>query len=446
MDRARVEIVVTPLVAFAALAAGLRVGASDTLRAAVVYGAPASKDALVWQLAIVADDRGVREALSVTDLVVVARRRAEIVTWRGSSNADGIAEARLAFPDAREGDTIQLEIHGAGTLLAAGSATVPPAWRDVAHGIIARATRKDGAIALDVAPLGGRLPVGFPGSLFVRATDRAGQPLANVTIDVEPEPGLEVNAPQVVTCASGWAEIVATPTFHVASLSLHAHARAGNAADGDLDGLWYGSVPVAGAASHVAAPLRIPSGKSRAIDVFAAGTRGQIYAELDDEHGRLAAQILEAPRGAIDVPALSPGLYWLVTSSEARGAETLGGGALARPLLVDDGARAACDVGATLAASSASTGFPRTVVLDGFAGRKEQMRARHRLGTTIGLSALVVAAVLEGLLLLGAARRGAVDVAPALRKRAPALSLAIALLASFLGFALLAALVLYGGG
>ncbi len=437
MDRARAAIVLVPLAAFATLAVGLRIGASDALLGAVVYAAPLAKDAraLALQVATVADDRGVREARAISDLTVVAMRGGDRALWRGASNADGIAEARVELPGLREGDVIRLEIRGAGVLLAEGRVAEPRAWRDVVRPTFARATRREGPIVLDVAPIGGRLAVGFPGSLMVRATDRAGRALADVPIDVEPEPGLDVTAPRVQTCASGWAEIVATPTFHIVGLSLHARF-------GDTDGLWYGGVPVAGAASHIDAPSRIAPNKARTVDVHAAGSHGAIYAEVDDVHGRIAAQVLEAPRGALELPALAPGLYWLVTSSEARGAESLTGGSLARPVLVEAETRANCDVGAELAASTAA-GFPREVILDGFAGKREHARSRHRLGATIGLSALALAAALEALLLVRAARKGA-ELSPSLTRRAPAGSVAIALLAGMLGFALLAALVLYG--
>jgi len=409
-----------------------------------VYAAPLPKDAraLALQVATLADDHGVKEMRALSDLTVVAQRGQERVEWRGASNADGIAEARLPFAQLNDGDAIRLEIRGGDVLLAAGRLEPAHPWGDVVRPTFARATKREGAVVLDVAPVGTRLAVGFPGSLWVRATDRTGRALAGVTIEVEPEPGLDVAATRVVTCAAGWAEIVATPMFHIIGMSLHARASGADGADG-AEGLWYGGIPVAGAASHVASPPRLPPGQAKTLDVFAAGTRGQLYAELDDERGRVAAQVLEAPRAAFELPPLAPGLYWLVTSSEARGAESLTGGSLAVPVLVGSADRAACDVGATLALSGAA-GFPRTMVLDGFAGRREHARERHRLGATIGLSALVVAAALEALLLLRAARKGA-ELGPALMRRAPAGSIAIALLAGLLGFALLAALLLYRG-
>jgi hypothetical protein len=443
MNARQIAMIVTPLAAMAALAAAMHVGASSATRAAIVSGAPRAKgsDALVWQIAVYADDGGIREALVVPDLAVVARHGRGAARFEGATNADGVAEARLAFASGEApgpGDDLWIEVQGLGEVLASGRAAWGPGWSIAPHAAWARATRREGAILLDVAPLGGRVPAGFPGSLFVRATDAAtGALLAGVGLDVEPEPGLEVPGSHVVTCASGWAEIVATPTFHVAGMSIHA-------TKGARDGLWFGGIPVAGGASHVAAPLRIDPGAARRIDVTAAGPRGEIYTEIDDSTGRAAAQILGAPRGAIDLPPLAEGMYWIVTSNEARGAESLEGAAIARPVLVQKERRDPCDSGALLAASAA-TPFVRWTALDGFGDRRRAASGRRRLGLAIGLSALAIAGLLEALLVLGSARRGA-ELAPSLVKKSPAGGVAIAILACLLGFALIAALLLYRGG
>jgi hypothetical protein len=278
--------------------------------------------------------------------------------------------------------------------------------------------------------------VGFPGSVWVRATDAAGQPLESVTLAVEPEPGLEVTNARATTCASGWAEILVTPTFHTAGVSIHARAEG-------ADGLWYGAVPVIGGGSFVALPSRLEPNTLRTVDVHGAKTRGPIYVELDDGHGRIRAEVLESPRGAFEIPPLAAGTYWLVTSSEPSGAEALAGGAGAVPFVVEPPGRPSCDIGAALALATPA-GFPRTIGLDGFAAQRGHARKRQRLGATIGVSALAIGAMLETLLLLRAAKQGAA-LSPRLTKRAPAMSLAMALLAALLGFALLAALVLYRG-
>jgi hypothetical protein len=228
---------------------------------------------------------------------------------------------------------------------------------------------------------------------------------------------------------------VVTPTFHVTGVSLHAKK------DG-AEGLWFGAVPVAGGASGVAAPLRVAPNAARGVAVTGAGARTTIYAEIDDPEGRVAAAILEGPNAVLEIPPLAEGLYWIATSSDPRGAETLEGGSLARPLLVSREELDACALGAKLA-PTAATGFVRTIILDGLPARREAVRARQRLGTAIGLGALAIAALLEGLLVVGAARRPKIDLDPRFARESPAGSVAIGLLATVLGFAFLAALLLY---
>jgi hypothetical protein len=437
-SRARsIAIAVTPLVAMATLAAGLRVGAPDSTRAAIVLAAPAAhgSNVLAWQIHTLLEDRRVRESISVPGLVVTARSGSATVEWRGDSNADGIAEARLAFGTPEPPREVWVEVRDGRELLAAGSAAVPAAWTGIAHASPAHASRRDGTIAIDVMALGGRLAAGFPGSLWVRTTDRAtGAPLGGVALDAEPEPGLDVTASHVVTCANGWAELVATPTFHVTGLSLHAKKEG-------KDGFWYGGAPVAAGASHVAAPMSLSPGAARGVEVTAGGARATIYAEVDDAEGRLFATTLTGPKTTLDVPPLAPGLYWIVTSNDPRDAETASSTALARPVLVSAEKVDACALGAKLA-TSVATGFPRTAVVDGFSGRSQHAFERRRLGTAIGLSALVLAALLEGLLISSAARRAKADL-PRFSGKSPAGSLAIALLVALLGFALVAALLLY---
>jgi hypothetical protein len=92
-----------PVVAVAALMVGLRVGASDAVRAAVVFGAPPARAAaggetrLAWQVLTFRDDRGVRETLALKGLSVTARARGQEARWTGESNEDGVAEVSLAF-------------------------------------------------------------------------------------------------------------------------------------------------------------------------------------------------------------------------------------------------------------------------------------------------------------------------------------------------------------
>jgi hypothetical protein len=440
MDRTKFAIVVTPLAAIVTLAIGLRVGASGGSRAAIVSGAPLARGShtLAWQVAVFAEDLGAREAVALSDLALIARHGVESATFHGATNSDGIAEVILTLPSLHEGDELSLEIRGAGELLGSGNVAWGPTWNATPHSAITTPTRRDGTIALDVAPLGGRLVAGFPTAVWIRATDRAtGKALGGVSLEAEPEPGLEIPAPHATTCANGWAEIVATATYHVLGMSLHASKEG-------ADGLWFGGLPVAAGASHVALPQRIAPDQPRTVDVTGPSMRGTIYAEIDDASGRAFAQILNLPRSTLSLPPLAEGLYWIVTANEPVGAESLEGGAVARPLLVTKDALRACETGALLSASAAP-GFPRWTALDGFASRRDAREKRRGRGLFIGLVGLAVAAALETLLVVRAARRGRGDLAPALTRGSPAGGLAIGLLAVLLGFALLAAILLYRG-
>jgi hypothetical protein len=443
MNARSAAITLTPLATMIALGAGLRVGASDRETAAIVFGAPLAtgSHALAWQIAVSSDDRGIREPVVVPDLEVTASHAGTTARWRGATNADGIAEAHVELPGLTEGGEVHLEVRAARDALAVGPAAWGPAWSEAPRAAWARPARKDGPIALDVAPVGERLPVGFAGVVGVRATDRAtGAPLGGVTIDVEPEPGLEVTASRVTTCANGWGAIGARPTFQVTGMSLHAQT-------GGREGAWFGGVPTAGGASHASVPMRIAPGEARAVPIDAASPRGALYAEIDDPRGRRVAQVLAAPRALLDAPPLAEGLYWIVTSNEARGAEALARGSVAQPFVVARASgdeRDACTDLAVLAQGAAPR-FPRWIALDGFAGRRERARARHARGTAIGLLALAIGGALEALLVLGSARRSGEDLPAAMVRRSPAGNVAIGVLAALLGFALLAALLVYWG-
>src|SRR5690606_22434557 len=69
-----VLVVAAPIVSVATLMIGLRVGAEDAVRAAVVMGAPPARalpdgtTALAWQLLTLVHDRGVRETIPIDGL------------------------------------------------------------------------------------------------------------------------------------------------------------------------------------------------------------------------------------------------------------------------------------------------------------------------------------------------------------------------------------------
>jgi hypothetical protein len=444
-------MVVTPLVAMATLAVGLRVGARGTIHAAVLRAAPHARGSSVyaWQVTTLIEDRGVRETEARQGILVHARgANGSEATWTGDTNEDGIAEVRLDLKGVERGDLVDAEVTVAGVPepLARGRIAwdEATAWMNAAPGPFLRASKHEGALAIDVAILGERLVARAATPVFVRVTSRTdGHAIPSATLAANPEPGLDVSASTAITCANGWARLEASPVMFTAALSLHAQT-----ADGRTGG-WFGELPVAPGAMDVHVPVT-RSGAPTALDVRALSER-TAYVEVDDDMGRAFAAATALQPGAagatvtVDVPSLAPGLAWVVTSSEPRGAETLGGATLVRPFLVGGspmppGAPSPddpCAAGAYLALHPAG-GFHRWVALDGFPEREAGNAARSQRGLGIALSSLAAASVLEVLLLVQASRRGRASVT---RARDVA-NVVVVILLAVLGFGLLAALLL----
>jgi hypothetical protein len=460
MSRVRqVILVATPMVAAATLALGLRIGARDAVRAALVYAAPPAraKRGFAWQVQAMREELGVREVLPLASLRVHARDGSKEATWTGSTNVDGVAEVWLDLPGADADDTVELSVES-GETLAAGAVRVARRSGDGAskQGSLSP-SRRDGAILLDVAVSGQKMTPGFPTSLWVRATDAVGgSPLGGIRIDTEPEPGLTFAAPSAVTCKNGWAVLSGTANGHVLGTGLVAKANDGR------EGHWFGALPVAGGSAFVAIPARVAPGAPLKLEAVLPTVRRLGYAEVDDEAGRAFAQTLSFEpdsggflRASIDLPPLADGTYWLVTSGEPRGAETLSGSAMARPFYVGDAPAGdpVCGAGPALAAAVGGP-FARTLALDGFVASRAPARAKRERGRAIALSGLLFAALLEALLLVSGARSNAMERAREERAldgelrenvgfRATTLHIAIGVCVALLGFALLAAVVLY---
>lgn len=457
----RLAIVLTPILALATLSVGMRVGARRRLHGAIVYGAPRAHGATTsaWQVLTLVDDVGGREAEAREGLVVHAHDQANgrDAVWRGASNEDGVAEIRLDLGDVGRGDPIDLEVlaNGFDEPLARGRiAWDDSAWVEAAPGPFIRPSKRVGAIALDAAILGGKLVARNEVPLLVRATSREdGHPIANVTITADPEPGVDVRQASVTTCPLGWARLDVSSKIYVAALALHAKA------DGGRAGEWFSNLPVATGTIHGLVPEVIKGGD---VDLVVAGQTG-VYAEVDDVEGRAFGGWGKLPtatgeRISFHVPALAPGLKWLVTSSEPRGAEAPDEATIARPFFVAGSLLPAgspsvddpCAVMAYLALHPAG-GFHRSTLLDGFVARKDTNGGRRKRGLAIGLGALGVGALLELILLLQSARRGRVlapdaidgiDASAALMKRSSAGSVVVGVLLALLGFALIGALLL----
>jgi hypothetical protein len=449
----RLLLVLTPAVAMAAVAVGLRVGARSELRAAVVYGTPAAagKQALAWQVVVFHEDQGAREP--VAELLVAADARAgdAVSHWQGVTNADGVAEMRLALPRA---DGVELEVKSGARVLARGEARPPPqspggtpqtGWL--------RFARREGAIALDVAALGQRVAPSYPAELWVRATDAATHaPLRDVAVALDSDTSLTLSpgAPASGrTDSRGWVRIVSTPVGLAVTVTLRAKSSDGRS------GEWIGGLFMSPGAPSVDVASRTTPGTPIALGVTMPTLRSTAYLEIDDVSGRAWAEtpsLAPGPNGApgatAQAPGLAPGLYWAVAATDPAGAAALGAGTLARPFFVASSDDAALALGtdptacvpprdpretasavSSCLALSAIVPVRRWVALDGFALQRALSREARKRGLAVALGALAIAVVLEATLLLRAAGGS--------RTR----TVAISVLVGLLGFALLAAFI-----
>jgi hypothetical protein len=456
----RGAMVLVPLVAVATLALGLRIGSESAVRAAVVFGAPPANErtGLAWQLVTIKDDRGVREAIELPHVSMIAQSKGREARWDGSTNSDGVAEAWLDLPGISAGDPVSLEVRTPDekTPLAEGLTSWPAdTSREPAGGpVFARPSKQTGALLIEVAVYGGRLAPGFVSSVWVHVRDAVtGQGVPAAVVDADAEPGLSVSTSRVTTDREGWAELRVTAEIHVVALGLRASPPR---AVGSNSGRWYGALPVAPGGFFVSVPT-IPPGEPHGFEVLTQTVLPRVYVEVDDAVGRAFAASLSVehgeagPHALFDVRALTAGTYWLVTSGDPRAAETLEGAAIARPFVVaraDDAHREA--LGPRLA-TLAPPRFSRFVALDGLAGRRMADAGKRRCGLGLAFGSLFVAAALEAMLVLravGRSRRELAAVAEVagepearLEQRFNAASVLIGLLIALLGFALLAGLL-----
>lgn len=467
----RALMAATPMVAMATVALGLRVGAGSTVRAAIVYGAPASGagTGLAWQVVAFDDDHGIREPVSLPDVELVARAGEHEVRWHGPTNEDGAAEALLPVA----GPPTHLEVRAGSRVLAEGEVTAsPPLARDPPASSWARFSRRDGDVVLDVAVLGQRVATGFPASIWLRATDRVTHgPLAGVAVELEQDSSFIPDEPRVTTDARGWAHVTAMPVGHAVAMVMHATAATGRT------GEWAGGLFVSPGAAQLTVAERVAPGQGPVLDIVVPTMRTTAYVEVDDARGRAWAAAVpvkgaagENPRASVQVPPLAPGLYWALEAGDPTGTSQLGAGSVARPFFVaasDEAAlafgtdREACaapadprDAGRAVSiclALAAATPVPRWTALEGFSMHRALDAQKRARGLAIGLGAILLAVVLEGLLLLKAAAasrarlraaadaEGDDDEGKSRRLVGRGWTVGIALLVAMMGFALMAA-------
>lgn len=443
----------------ATVAIGLRVGAGETMRAAIVYGAPLPRGGgrAAWQVRTLEDDGHTRTAISTTLVAKISARGIDR-ELDVRTNLDGVAEIPFEVKDLATGDRVTLDVREkSGAVLARGDARWPSDASSVApkidDDIVLRATRVEGDVKMKVAVLGGALAPGEPCRMWIHDQSTA---MSRTRIDASPDLGIEVASPYRASddprCAhDGVLELVARGL----SGSVALHATDGEGRTGE----WYGAVPVAPGAMHVAAPTFSAAGPVRVV-ITSAGARTLAYVEVDDAVGREAATTValsgEPPRGEATLDVRTPGRNFIVVSGEPNGAEAMTGATRAFPIWI--GENAPCEMSL---AKSSGRAFPRFVALDGFVAERATLNARRKRGRTIAFLGLLLGSILETLLLLRAAREGkrqlenvqnaiiaeeALADVPRERRRAKPWSLLdalVVLVLSMLGFALLGAMIDY---
>jgi hypothetical protein len=470
----RLLLVGTPFVAMMAVAAGLRVGAPEIMRWAVIDGAPASRagTGLAVQVAAFREEDGARSPLTATRLTVVGTVDRQTATWMGTTNSDGVGEASLPLPGWAG---VRLQARTGNTLLALGDAspatpTPPgasyPTWTPFA--------RREGDVVLDVAMVGQRVSPGFPSTICVRATDRTtGTPRADAEIEAEDDPSWTRMGPGARTDSEGWTQIEVRAVGLAVSLGLRARARDGRT------GAWVGGLFVSPGSAGLETRARWSPDDEPRIDIVAPGPRATEYVEIDDARGRAWAATVTPtgdptalPMATVHVPRLTPGLYWAVAAGDPVGASELGPSTTVRPFFVAASDEAALALGTDPAgcaarrdAREASTALwpclalaaarpvARWTAVDGLPAVVAKARARRSRGVRVAIGAIAVAALIEMALLLrmAAATRAnfEIDGGGVARGSAGAIvrwwSIGIALLVGLLGLFLLAAFVVGAG-
>ncbi len=465
MSGARMLMVTTPFVAMLTLAVGLRVGASDVVRAAVVSGAPSSHGSTVraWPVMVFDDDNGQRDPAAHVPLDVQASAGGKTVVWHGTTNEDGAAELSLDLP----AGPLDLQGRVNGAVVAYGEAEVPPVLqREPVTSAWAKFAKRDGDVVMDVALQGQRAASGFPSSIWVHATDgktKAG--LGGVKITIDPDPGLTPALSTVTSDDRGWAHITATPLGYAVPLVLH--AKAGDGRTGE----WAGGLFVSpGASGLVAKDLYAPD-ENVVFDVIVPTVRTTAYVEIDDAQGRawgaavpIPPSTSSTPRATVTGPKLAPGLYWIAAAGDASGAAALGPGSISRPFFVANDPVAALAHGTdptTCAAPGdvrdnprvvsaclslvAPTGVPRWVAVDGFQYKKDRDAMQRARGLTIAMLGLLIAILLEAVLVLRGAALARAELKAAeksaegggARLAGRGWNVAVGLLLALMGFALI---------
>jgi hypothetical protein len=447
----RIAIAATPAVALVTVAVGLRVGASSRAVGARVY-APSpgrGREGVSLRLVTIADEGGVVETVSVPAITVVAMSNGQSAEWHGSSNIEGVAESWLDLRGSDGDALVDLRVTTAdGMSLAKGSVTVKRHPLAPQRSSEVSATRRAGDLRLELFVYGGRLVPGSAGRVVAHVRDDRGVGLDGVRLIAEPEPGVVVDRSFPATARGGWAEAQVTAEYLLAPWTVESRAPDGRA------GSWYGALPIAAGGATVDLPERVES-SVRSLRFVVPPASRRLYVWVVDTTGVDVSAALDVTDGVatLDLPPLSSGTYWLYTAAGSHGVETNEASTVARPFVVANGSDGG-DSYPLMTLTPPSVTYD--LLLDGLAAPRERARTSRRKGVQIGLSGLLLAGLLETLLLFRAVERGRAKmrmladaatmagVAPLGRARAS--GAAALILATLLGFVLLAALLVVRDG
>lgn len=463
-------LVLTPLVAVLVLVLGLRIGGKGAVRSASVWASPPSvaRGEVVLQIVTFLDDRGVREAVHVpaVDVSVTEVATGKVTHVVTDTNVDGVIELSVPLSHAQSSELdVLVRANDEPRPLATGRVTVPrtPFGPNGATAKPARVTKRTGELVVDLYVTDEKLVVGYPVPSVVHVTRAGGAAVNDAEITLTADPGLDAE-PFSRTCDDGYAFGNLRATFHTVGLTIAAKTRDGH------EGTTFLALPVAHGAFYVDAAREVPPMAPFAVTVRAPGERKVAYAEIDDDDGRVFATTLaltpepSGPSAAFLAPPLPEGTYWIVTSGDPRGAEKLEGAAIARAINVrkESNIPRSCRERAALAMRP-GFGFARQELLDGLPERRSDDTKRARLGLAIALIGLFAAAVIETTLALRVAREARETIESAVRaldaegtdaageaaqvtqvtKRSSAGSVIVGVALVVLGFALLAALLVW---
>jgi hypothetical protein len=462
-----VIMVTAPLASLMTLAVGLRIGAEAGVHAVAVTATPRSPAVSRGYLRLTGyyDETGVKETVALSDLTVTVRVRESEQVIATATNADGIVDVPVELPgDIKDDEGIAIRVMRKsepfplvdGRITA--SVFAPERGEPLGYRAL-RPTKQTGDIVVDLSIPDGRVASETSTRAFVRM--RAGGAVPpSLKVELAPEGGMDGSLVRICE-AQGVAELALVATFPITGIGVVVTSGEGSE---KKKGEWFGAVPVAMGAPRVKLPASEPANTPFKVEITASNARAGVYVMVDDARGRAFADykpLRVSTNGAeaamVDVPPLPEGLYFFTTSGDPKAIDALDSSAVARPFLVRKELPDVCSLLDSLAPAAAP--IKRTPVLDGLYVRRQGDRQKKRRGLFLGILSLTVAALLEIVLLLSAAKDARADLAAHMsevldedeargidadeRRASSVPRMAVAILIAMLGFALIGAFVIW---